>query len=430
MKRLIGYTAVLCLLALTVGCGGVTSSGTLAYISNSNGTGFTVFTVNTNGTLTLSSVSPQPTTTPPLEIQFSPNGKWAYFIDNAATVTPIAGNTSFTYGTGSHLYAYLRAGNGTLSTLIGTYPVSGASSLVVAPNSTYLYIAEPSVAISGGNRTGELAVYSIDQSTGILSQADLINVGYSITQMVMAPGGSLLFGLAPAQQTVVSWTLNSSSGLATQAATLPVGSLPDYMVLSTNGDYMYILDAIATTPNYPNVSPNAQPNSTSSPNFYAYTVGSNGILQTINGSNPTPGVFNENADLQHGLFPTNPVAGVTSNDSRFLFIVNQGSNNISVFKLATTTGEPTEVLGDLVTAGGITTSTASPFSCVTATTACSGPSFAAVAKSNNALYVLDESAGRIFQFGIDLNSGVLRSLNPAFVSAESPTSAPTWITIR
>jgi hypothetical protein len=283
------------------------------------------------------------------------------------------------------------------------------------------------VATTDGGHTGVLAVYSIDQSTGILSQADLINVGYSITQMVKSPGGSLLFGLAPTQQAVVSWTLNSSSGLATQAATLPVGNLPDYMILSANGNYMYILDATATT-TIPNVAVGGQPGP--SPNFYAYTVGSNGILQTINGSNPTPGVFNENADLQYGLFPTNPVGGVTSNDSRFLFIVNQGSNNISVFKLATTTGEPTEVLGDLVTAGGITTSTASPFSCVTATTACSGPSFAAVAKSNNALYVLDESAGRIFQFGIDLNSGVLRSLNPAFVSAESPTSAPTWITIR
>jgi len=422
MKRLIGYTAILCLLALTVGCGGVTSSGTLAYISNSTGTGFTVYTVNTNGTLTLSSISPQSTTTPPLELQFSPNGKWAYFIDNTATIHPIPGN-GFTYSTGSHLYAYTRAGNGTLSTLIGVpIPVPGASSLVIAPNSTHLYVAEPNVATTDGGHTGVLAVYSIDQSTGILSQADLINVGYSITQMVKSPGGSLLFGLAPTQQAVVSWTLNSSSGLATQAATLPVGNLPDYMILSANGNYMYILDATATT-TIPNVAVGGQPGP--SPNFYAYTVGSNGILQTINGSNPTPGVFNENADLQYGLFPTNPVGGVTSNDSRFLFIVNQGSNNISVFKLATTSGEPTEVLGDLVTSGGITTSTASPFPC----TGCSGPSFAAVAKSNNALYVLDESSNKIFQFGIDLNSGVLRSLNPASVTDPS-ISAPAWITIR
>ena len=87
MKHLIGYTAALCLLAFTVGCGGVTSTGTLAYISNSNGSGFTVYTVNTDGTLTTSSISPQSTPTPggsgPKVLQFSPNGKWAYYLDNA-----------------------------------------------------------------------------------------------------------------------------------------------------------------------------------------------------------------------------------------------------------------------------------------------------------------------------------------------------------
>ena len=94
MKRLIGYTAALCLLAITVGCGGVTSTGTLAYISNSNGTGFTVFTVNTDGTLTMSNISPQstPTRRRTEGDPVFPNGKWAYFLDNArrriSTPTP------------------------------------------------------------------------------------------------------------------------------------------------------------------------------------------------------------------------------------------------------------------------------------------------------------------------------------------------------
>ena len=61
---------------------------------------------------------------------------------------------------------------------------------------------------------------------------------------------------------------------------------------------------------------------------------------------------------------------------------------------------------------------------------CSTPSFVAVAKANNALYLLDTPAGKIFQFAINQNTGQLRALNPAFVSAESATSNPTWITIR
>src|SRR5476649_1438023 len=116
MKRLIGYTAAICLLALMVGCGGVTSTGTLAYISNSQGTGFTVFTVNTDGTLTKSSISPQNTPAAPKVLQFAPNGKWAYFLDQG----------------GANIFAFVRAGNGQLTTQIDEVNVSGqASSLVI-----------------------------------------------------------------------------------------------------------------------------------------------------------------------------------------------------------------------------------------------------------------------------------------------------------
>jgi hypothetical protein len=196
---------------------------------------------------------------------------------------------------------------------------------------------------------------------------------------------------------------------------------------------MYIPDFLATTPNYPNAGSG---NTTgSSPQFYAYSVGTNGILSPLLGQSTSP-VFNENADLSGQGFPAKPVGGATSSDSRYLFLVNSSgeqNSSISVFKIATTTngtgipGEPTEVLGDLVTVGGITTSTQSPFPC-----GCSGASFAAVPKVNNALYVLSESANLLYQFSVNENSGVLRPLNPASVPVPGTAtlSAPTWITIH
>jgi hypothetical protein len=430
MKRLIGCMAVLCLLALTVGCGGVTSNGTLAYVSNSGGTGFTVFQVNTNGTLTTSVISPQSTPVAPLVLQFSPNGKWAYFLDNTAKVT--IPNTSFSYNTGTTLYVYARAGNGTLATFIGSYALNnGASSLAVSANSTYVYVAQPNAAISGG-KTGELQVFSIDQQTGLLTGSTPVDVGYSITQLVMNSTGSLLFGLSPSQQTVVSWTLNATTGAATQAATLSVGTLPDYMILSANGSYMYIPDFLAVTPDYPNAAAGGAPGN--SPDFYVYSVASSGVLSPILGQSTSP-VFNENADLLTGDFPLNPVGGSTSSDSRYLFLLNQGGaqgSSISVFKIAASgntgiPGEPTEVLGDLVTVNGISTSTASPFPC-----GCSGASFAAVPKVYNALYVLSESANLLYQFSVNENSGVLRALTPPSVPlpGTGTLSAPTWITIH
>jgi 6-phosphogluconolactonase (cycloisomerase 2 family) len=386
MKRLIGYTAALCLLAMMVGCGGVTSTGTLAYVSNSTGTGFTVFTVNTDGTLTKSSISPQNTPAAPKVLQFSANGKWAYFLDQG----------------GANIWAYTRAGNGTLSTLIDSYPVSGeASSLVIAPNNTFLYVALPN--------TLKVAVYSIDQNTGILSQVGSPTlVGYAISQLVMAPGGAALYGLAPSQAAILTFSLNSSSGVMTQANTYPVGVSPSYLILSVNGSYMYVLDHTAADPIL-------------GTDIFAYNV--SGTNLTLMAGEP----FHENADAITGILPTNPVGGATSNDNRYLFVANQGSHNISTFKINSTTGEPTEVLGSTTTVNGIQVSTASPFDCGSG---CTTPSFVSVSGSNNALYVINEPTGKIFQFQIDQNTGKLRALNPASVGAESATSNPTWITIR
>jgi hypothetical protein len=392
MKRLIGYTAALCLLAITVGCGGVTSTGTLAYISNSAGTGFTVFKVNTDGTLTKSSISPQNTPAAPKVLQFTADGKWAYFLD--------AG--------GANIFAYKRSGSGELITEIDSYPVTGAaSSLVISPNSNFLYVALPN--------TQKLAVYSIDSATGILSQVGSSTlIGYSITELAMAPGGALLFGLAPSQQAVLTFTLNSSSGVALQASNLPVGVNPSYMILSANGNYLYVLDHTATGTN----------NATgiASANIYGFNVASSGVLQQMAGS-----PFNGNADAITGIPPANPVAGSTSNDNRYLFVANQGTHNVSVFKINSTSGELSEVLGATTTANGIPSSTASPFDCGAG---CTTPSFLAVSGVNNAIYLLDTPAGKLFQFRIDQNTGQLRAQNPPSVTAETATSNPTWITIR
>jgi 6-phosphogluconolactonase (cycloisomerase 2 family) len=413
MKRLIGYMAALCLLAITVGCGGVTSTGTLAYISNSNGTGFTVYTVNTDGTLTTSDISPQSTPTTggdgPRVLQFSPNGKWAYYLDNL----------------GNNVYAYTRAGNGELSTQIAIYPViHGASSLVVSPNSLFLYVALPT--------TQQLQYFSIDPATGILTGSSPMNIGYAITQLAMAPSGGALFGLAPSQAAVVGFTLNTSSGVPTQAGSpASVGAHPSYMILSANGSYMYVLDSQFTTP-YRTTSQNCAAltsastlNSTCSPTFYGFNVQSNGTLLIMNGS-----PFQENASLiAPYYYPQGPIAGATSNDNRFLFVANQQSHNISVYKISTTSGEPIEVLGSLTTVNGIQVNSASPFDCGTG---CQTPAFLTVANANNALYLIDATTGanKIFQLGINQNTGALRSLNPAYVSPESSTSNPTWITIR
>jgi 6-phosphogluconolactonase (cycloisomerase 2 family) len=407
MKRLIGYTAAICLLALMVGCGGVTSTGTLAYISNSQGTGFTVFTVNTDGTLTKSSISPQNAPAAPKVLQFAPNGKWAYFLDQG----------------GANIFAFVRAGNGQLTTQIDEVNVSGqASSLVINSASTFIAVSLPN--------TKKIAVFSIDQATGDIFQTagSPFNVGFAITQLAIS--GSVIYGLAGdvtqpdgtvvSQQTIVAFNLTSSGVLQT-ASTTPVGVHPSFMILSANSQFMYVLDHTSADP-------------VLGTNIFAFNV-SGTTLNTLSGQpfheNPAK-TFNSADGTITSTQPFNPIAGATSNDSRFLFVANQGGHNISVFQIAAgastgncvgASGELCEVVGPPPTA--TSASQSSPFDC-----GCTTPSFIAVSNANNAVYALDTSAGKVFQFQINQNNGRLRSLSPASVGAESAASAPTWMTIR
>jgi hypothetical protein len=431
MKRLIGFAALLCLLASMVGCGGVSSTGTLAYISNSTGTGFTVYTVNTDGTLTRASISPQSVPAAGVkQLLFTANGKWAYFLDEG----------------GQNIWGYERNGDGSLGNQIGSYPVDGASAIALSPNSNFLYVALPNVPY--GTQKGELQVYSIDSSAGILYyQAGSLVQTVPIEQLIMASGGTVLYGLSKEKQAVVSFTITPTNGNAVQSATASVGPYPTWMILSTNGSYMYVLDQFATAPLptpatiangtvLPSTCPSGgfdangnpiyPPAGYCSPNIYGFTTSSNGTLTSMAGS-----PFHENYDLLSNNFPSGPLGGATSPDSRYLYVINQNSHNISVFKIGTgtvgsTAGEPVEILGSVTTVNGVQTSTASPFDCGVSS-GCVAPSFAAVSGGDNGLYAVDTTANKIFQFRVDLNTGKLRPQSPAYVAGEG---APVWITIR
>jgi 6-phosphogluconolactonase (cycloisomerase 2 family) len=243
---------------------------------------------------------------------------------------------------------------------------------------------------------------------------------YSIEQLVMAPGGNDLYALSPTQQAVMSFTLNSTSGAPTLVPpVLSVGITPDYMILSANGSYLYVLDKAGTTffPASGNVA------AYTTPNIYGFTTSSGGSLTAI--SNGAPGApFNENPDAT-GIGPSVPTAGATSYDTRYLFVANQGSHNISIFKiLANPAGQLSEILNSTTIVNGTPVATGSPFDCGSG---CTTPSFVTVSNANNGLYLLDTSANKIFQYQINQNTGALRQENPAFVSAEG---SPTWITIR
>jgi 6-phosphogluconolactonase (cycloisomerase 2 family) len=426
----LGCIAVICLAALvaalTVGCGGTAHSSTLAYVSNSTGTGFTVFSINNNGTLTTASVSPQNTGIAPKLLQISANGKWAYFLNNTSTVDGCS--------PGGCIYGFTRSGNGAFQEAITGSPfplTSAGSSLVISPNNLFVYAAVP-----GSN---EVAIFRIEQSTGQLIQLGSNKpVGAAITHLAIAPDGLALYGLAPTQQAVLGFRIPDPliGSIVNSNSPGSIGpSAPDYgLILSVDGNFIYVPDKTQTD----TFTTNGNVNGTGvtftgqSPTIYGFSTKTNGVEGALQ---PIPGVvFHENADLSPlaeqppnpAQYPTLPVAGATSNDSRWLFIANQGSHNVSVFDIHSLGGAaPIEVQGTVTSTNGVPSSTASPFNCGAG---CSmTPTFIAVSKSNNAIYALDTNTARIFQFALEQNTGRLRPLSPASVDA-GPT--PVWITIK
>lgn len=401
MKRFIGYIAAIGLLAIVVGCGG-SDAGTLAYIANSKGTDFTVYKVNGNGILSTSSISPQTMPAAPQMVVFTPNRKWAYILN----------------ADGDTVYGYKRSGNGELTTAIGTYPLSGSGStaMAVSTNSLYLYVAEPSVHL--------LRAYQIDTSTGQLTKVALstgstttdLDTTLAVSQLIASPNGTILYGLAKktssASAAIYGWTMNASTGTLTGKSSTASVADPTCMALTATGTFMYIPDG--TT-------------STTGANIYIATTSTAAPYLSVQATPKTETYFYNDTTK----YPSNPVWATTTSDSLHLYVINQGSGSsdasISAFTIKSTTdGSLEEVIGTTTTTNGVTTSTASPYYCST-TDGCSSPVYAVTGNSNNSLYVLDQSSNKVFEYAINVSTGQIRSLSPAYVSTGS---TPTWITIE
>ena len=145
----------------------------------------------------------------------------------------------------------------------------------------------------------------------------------------MAPGGATLYGLAPKQQQVVSFHAQLYFRHCDDASRHVFRGLR-FQLHDPVGERILHVRAGPTPPWASNN--NGDGVGGQLPTSYAFTV-TGGALTPMAGQ-----PFHENADALTGIVPTNPVAGATSNDSRFLFIANQGTHNISVFRIIPSSG--------------------------------------------------------------------------------------------
>ena len=365
--------------------------------------------------------------TNPIRAIVSTTGRYLYVLNAGQESTPDASG-NFTY-TGANISVYSIGGNGVLA-FQQSYQSQGFGSIRIAFSTTgsFFYVLDeyaPSQPISGGgytlgsntpqaglacqdssgiyHPTGDVTAFSVDNNTGRLS---LI----TNNQLQNPSGGQLTYfpvGCGPVdfkvtgayvltadssdpltgnKNTVYPYSYNSSSGqlTTTQNTEFVTGAASISAIGSTaSQSYIYILDPVGD-------------------NIYYYTVGTNGLLQAVNGS-PT-----SNSQSVSG----NPIQLTSDSKSKFLYIANAGpssgigqpSSDISAYTIASN--------GVLAAVGGAPFGTGS------------GPQCILEDPSNQYLYTADFNTNTVTGHVLDPNSGVLTNMRN---QTSYPTVGhPTW----
>jgi 6-phosphogluconolactonase len=241
--------------------------------------------------------------------------------------------------------------------------------LVMDPAGNYLYVAN-----AGSNN---ISVFSIDSSTGVLTQLanSPFTIGLPPLNMALTPSGSFLFVSGSGSQTglIAGFSVNAGV-LQLVSESSSFGTIPNGLAIDPSGSYLYVT----------NTGSNA---------ISAFTIGSSGALTEISGS-----------PLSNTTYAY-PITLILDPTGSYLYVANQGSSNVSVYSVTSSTGLPVPL-----------TSSTSTFAFNTE----KSPSFLVEDPSGKYLYVGNQgSPSGIQAFG--LNGG---NLNPLYTYdvGNTPTS--------
>jgi 6-phosphogluconolactonase len=225
-------------------------------------------------------------------------------------------------------------------------------------------------------------------ATGIAAGLFLMSCGTT------SRSAGVLLATSRGASLIDSFGVNLNSGALTQihtAAQVPSGTAPTAIIVDSTGSTAYVANVAISSP------------TTSAGAISAYKINSGGTL-TATGGNVATGA--------------DPVALAMDPGGKFLFVANQGSNNVSVFSIGSA-GSLTEVAG-------------SPFATGTAplppSNALPVPAGVAVS-SGNFVYVSNQGQNTISAFSLDTNSGALTPIaGSPFAAGTSPSGLGALLT--
>ncbi len=264
----------------------ITVLGKYLYTANDGGS-ISAFTINTStGALSAISGSPFPAGTNPNSIIADPSGKFIYTANSGSRdITAY----SITSTTGALVPI------GTFSAGANALSAGQAVGLAIHPSGNFLYVSLD---------TAGIAVFSVDQSTGILTFLSQISPqpGAAIQSITINKAGTFAYA-ADGVAGVEEFSINTSTGALTLLSSSPVaaGGVPIVLTADSTGTHVYVA------------------NQTSN-NVFSYGILTDGSLSLLSGGTVSAG--------------SSPSSIAIDTSGKFVYVTNfNGNPDISVYTI-------------------------------------------------------------------------------------------------
>lgn len=319
---------------------GLSAGQQTAYVTTPLNSGVSVFTVNDiTGKFTEMLGSPYPTGISPTQMVLHPSGKFAY-IANAGE---------------ADISVFKISSSGALTEVMPRTPTgNNPAALVIDPAGGFLFAANAS--------SNTVTAYSISSSTGVLTAVAgaPAQTGFTPLKLAITPSGKFLYVSNSVSGTLSAFSVDSSGGLtAVPGQPFTVGAGANWITIDPAGKFLYVasltagtfsgftidsssgaLTAMSGSPYVVVISPNVTPVSAvavdlSGKFLYVTALNSNKIYgYTINSTTGVPSLIGSSPYATGG----GPAFIATDAAGQFVFVGNQSTSNISVFRISTGTG--------------------------------------------------------------------------------------------
>jgi 6-phosphogluconolactonase len=330
------------LLALT-GCFGLGGGHQTIYVTTPLNGGVAVFTISNNtGKFSQLLGSPYPTGISPTQIVLHPGGKFAYIAN----------------GGEANISLFKISSSGSLSEVMPRTPAGkNPAALVVDSTGGFLFV------VNAGDNT--VSSYTIDSGSGTLTPVAgvLAQTGFTPVKLAISPSGKFLYVSNSVSNTLSAYSI-STGVLTSLGAPYPVGAGPNWIAIDPTGKFLYVasltggdfsgftidstsgaLTAMSGSPYAVVVSANVTPLSgvaidLTGKFLYVSALNANKVYAyTINSTTGVPSPINSSPFAAGG----GPAFISTDADGQFMFVGNQGTHDISVFRLTQSTGVLTSI---------------------------------------------------------------------------------------